>query len=891
MSCPLSPAYDAWLRDGGTIVTASDRAARNLRNAFSRQRLTEGMCAWPTPDIMDWTALISRTWTECGLDDQIVLNRAQEEHLWAGIVEDQSSLTALLPEARHRLAQQAMQAYALLCNYSPRHLDPSARKTWTLDKAIFSGWMTAFEIVCRTHNGISPGRMPLEMLPRLTADITPRSPLLLVGFDRLQPTQEAFLRAWGAWRFADPGEPARKVHYWSASDPLQELEVCASWCSQFLRDDPARSVLIVSQDVAERRGEIERAFLEHMPGTSSTAFEFSLGVPLDESPAPKAHLLMLRWLLEPLEESALDWLLATGFAAQTREERLALQAAMRSLRDAGLQRPHWSLAQWIQMASRNSPLPSEWTKRMQAAQRCSADFPNMSRPPSEWSEWISALLRDMRPQGGRDFTSAEFQAMRRFDEALDTCASLGFSGTRISWRAFLAALSRAMTQTLFSTESEDAPALITGPSEAAGLHADAVWFLGVDEDSWPSAGRAHPLLPLQLQRDTGMPHADALQEWTLADAMTTRLMASAPIVQFSFARRKESVEARPSRIALKIAPLQTMLSERHSGWLQDQTLSFRDTARIPFTARESAGGAGILTTQSQCPFKAFATYRLGAQDWNAGQPFLNPMQRGELVHAVLRSIWSGPPNGLSDSDDLEKRLPELETFVASHVHRLVPDVLKGKVEDWMPPRYLELERIRLTELIVEWLRYETIRVPFTVIDVEVPRPVSVAGLPLNLRIDRLDRLNDGSVFVIDYKTGDISPSEWRTPRPGDVQVPLYATFAMDQPEPIGGLAFATVRASQAKYAGLFTHPTETLFPGLKSSDPLVKNPLTLAMLDDWRHCIEQLAQDYLEGRAEVDPRKGAETCRRCGFHALCRIDENRSPGDEDQEEGGVSLDA
>jgi hypothetical protein len=40
---------DAWLRDGGLVVTASDRAARALGAAFHRARRAEGLLAWPAP--------------------------------------------------------------------------------------------------------------------------------------------------------------------------------------------------------------------------------------------------------------------------------------------------------------------------------------------------------------------------------------------------------------------------------------------------------------------------------------------------------------------------------------------------------------------------------------------------------------------------------------------------------------------------------------------------------------------------------------------------------------------------------------------------------------------------------------------------------------------------
>jgi len=58
-----------------------------------------------------------------------------------------------------------------------------------------------------------------------------------------------------------------------------------------------------------------------------------------------------------------------------------------------------------------------------------------------------------------------------------------------------------------------------------------------------------------------------------------------------------------------------------------------------------------------------------------------------------------------------------------------------------------------------------------------------------VRLDRIDRLNDDSLLVIDYKSGTVSPSSWDLPRPDDVQLPLYAGFALDDgPENAGALS-------------------------------------------------------------------------------------------------------
>ena len=144
--------------------------------------------------------------------------------------------------------------------------------------------------------------------------------------------------------------------------------------------------------------------------------------------------------------------------------------------------------------------------------------------------------------GTRTFASAEFQVMQRWQQTVDDCASLGFNGRRIAWAEFLEALTRAVDETLFAPESQDAPILIAGPAESAGLTADAIWFLGANQDAWPAGGPTHPLLPLPVQRDAGMPHASAQLDWDLAAVMTRRLLASTAEIRFSCARQSEGVE-------------------------------------------------------------------------------------------------------------------------------------------------------------------------------------------------------------------------------------------------------------------------------------------------------------------------------------------------------------
>jgi ATP-dependent helicase/nuclease subunit B len=588
----------------------------------------------------------------------------------------------------------------------------------------------------------------------------------------------------------------------------------------------------------------------------------------------------------------LDWLFSTGHTTATEQETAALQAHMRTLRSRGLEQPSWTLQAFIQPLVARSPddhqgrsPASIWLDRITQVQRRLAEFARRPQTPLDWAELIPQLLEEAAWPGGRPLSSAEFQAARRWQLALETTGSLGFDGRPIDWKDFLSALARALEETLFAPESRDAPIQIAGPAESAGLTADAVWFLGATEDAWPASGATHPLLPPEVQREANMPHATPQLDWDLAQAITGRLLATAPEVHFSYARQIEGVQSRPSRLIAALAgPPQPLPAELAPAPSADPlTICIEDFSRIPYPPGRVHGGASVLTFQSQCPFKAFATARLAAQSWQPAQAGLTPSQRGQLLHAVLHAVWAGPTRGIRSHAEL-LALPDRRAFVAGHVQRVFAAELRPALRQRMPARYLELEQLRLTRLVTEWLEYETARAPFEVLETEAERGVSLAGLIFDLRLDRIDRLNDGSLLVIDYKSGDVSPKSWDLPRPDDVQLPLYAGFALDEDQELGGLVFAKLRPGGHAFAGCVGAPSVTLIPGLKNHTALAKGTLTAEQLMDWRDRIQQLAKDFLNGRAEVDPREYPNTCERCGLQTLCRIQEKQAVA-EDAEDG------
>jgi probable DNA repair protein len=882
---------DAWLRQGGMVVTASERAARAVIAGYHRARQAERLTAWAAPNVLDWKSFVRSAWTARTADGRLLLNPAQERSIWAGIAAADGRLVTLLEGPRYRLAALAMDAHQLLCSHAPKLLRPSARSGWQNDPAAFSRWLSAFDETCESASLISPARLPMELLELLQdglagAGQAARPPLLLAGFDRVTPMQRAVFDAWGDWREVAPGQPAAQVYFYEASDNQAELAACALWCKNKLAANPGERILVVTQNAEADRGEIERALLSHTGSGGAPLFEFSLGIPLSRVALPRAAQLLLRWLSGPIAEHELDWLFSTGHAAASPSETAGLQAYMRALRQRGLAQPAWNLHAFVRPVvglSQGSTLPSEWAERMTRARRRLDEFAGRARSPLEWAELVPQLLQETGWPGSHELSSAEFQAARSWQQAVETAGSLGFDGRRVAWRDFLSELARTVEETLFAAESHDAPIQMAGPAESAGLTADAIWFLGASEDTWPASSAMHALLPSEVQRETKMPHATPQLDWDLAEAITARLLGSALEVRFSYAKQVAGTESRPSRLISQMAgepiPLTAELVPLpHPAPL---TVSVEDFSCVPYPAGKVAGGASVLTFQSQCPFKAFAASRLRAQDWEPAQAGLTPIQRGQLLHDVMHAVWGGPPEGIRTHGEL-LALTDRESWVADHVRRVFETGLQPGLRERMPRRYLELEQQRLTGLVTAWLDYEATRIPFEVVETEAARTETIAGLSFKLRLDRLDRLMDGSFLVVDYKSGNVSPRSWDLPRPNDVQLPLYAGFALDEDQELGGLVFAKLRPGELEFAGCIGAPAATLFAGLKSSSSLVKNTLTAEQIMGWRDCIEQLTRDFLEGRAEVDPREPPETCKQCGLQTLCRIQENEG-GFEDEE--------
>jgi hypothetical protein len=310
--------------------------------------------------------------------------------------------------------------------------------------------------------------------------------------------------------------------------------------------------------------------------------------------------------------------------------------------------------------------------------------------------------------------------------------------------------------------------------------------------------------------------------------------------------------------------------------------SFIDDSELPaLPSHEVGGGASVLKLQAACGFLAFAELRLRATEPKSSTMGFDAGESGSMLHRVLQFFWKK----VETQDKLRSMSwVERDEMLTRALDAALPSRLH--VHDGWDRAYLWLQKQRLRSLLQQWLDQELQRGPFAVSDVERKELVTVGPLTLEVRVDRIDAVEDG-LFLVDYKTGaDVDTKQWTGPRPDDPQLPLYTLLA--EADELKGVAFARVRAGRdMKWQGY--QAEEGILP-LSRSKTNIRDIASLA--EEWRETLVRLAEDFAAGKADVFPKSYEKNCTRCAQRLLCRVDPSSLLGisDDVDEEAEDSVD-
>ena len=946
----MAQLFDALsTQDRITVVTPNRRLAAYLKEQFDTAQREAGRTAWATPDILPLNTFLERSYRALNIRDKAgtrpqLLDAAQSQLLWEQVVSAADVASHLLSVTQ--TARQAAAAWSVAQAWT---LLPAMRSAALFEDAqIFLGWAQRFQQLCRERNVFDAAALPavvtasMQKNPHDWIEMLPRH-LFTAGFDITTPQQQYYIatcRTLGVsvqsvlTSTVAAQSQCHRVEFESEDD---ELRGCAAWARQRLQIKANQRIAIVVPDLRAKRSGIVRGLIDALQpglragalgaaGSVSSGFNISLGLALNQYALVNDALS----LLEFSQNRHIDFLtvsaiLRSPFIAGGTSEigpRASLDAALREVLAPkislfGLQRT-LKLANTVAVKRGVTECLSLLTLIDNAASvdvaaaGSTPTLKSIARKPSprDWSRHFGRVLLAWGFPGDETLDSTDYQVLEKFRDALATLAMLEAVQPRMRADEALNNLRRIVADTVFQPEAQEgaqAPIQVLGILESAGQSFDAMWVTGLSEEAWPLAARPNPFIPAALQRTAGVTEASAAASLALDQRITDGWRRCAPDVVFSHAKagigsnaseqpRAASALTRDIALTDLSALIGESAPDTHDTDYARALFSIRRHEAIPESAlpelakpTKVAGGAAVLRDQSACPFRAFARHRLGARALGVPEEGLDAAERGTLLHRVLGLVWARL--------ETHARLMAMDeatmaSLVSEKVRKAIAEA-QAKGMDSLAGRFADIEQARLTRLVIEWLIYERERASFEVVACEQSHDVVLSGLSMRLRLDRLDRLADGTHALIDYKSGAAKVGAWLGARPDEPQLPLYFQTAA---QTISVLAFARVkRGRRGKVFGFEgVSAAENLLPdvgpietkyGMEKKGYISWDVLTA----EWEESLNALATNFIHGDARVDPKNGSLTCAQCDLHSVCRISELTSTqvADEDDAEGSA----
>jgi probable DNA repair protein len=882
--------YDL-LTNEATVLTASRHLAHALRQEYAQQAQLQGLRVWPTPKILPWPTYLRNACQKLRNQQARpprLLSELQAVALWQRIIASSDTGQGLLNAAQ--AARNAQRSWQRLHQYL---IPLPAVAAYPSEEAqAFTQWAQRFITETQQHQWLDSARFS-DYLHR--HHFQPDTPLALVGFDQITADMQRLLRDWqqrGATVLQPQGfSRAAQARTVAVGNSDSELRLAASWARQQLESGRTRIAVVVPK-LAAQAAQVQRRFTEVFAPAQrcidepATPTAFHVVATPTLSSYPLVHHALL--LLELLQGRA-DMLLVGQLLRSPYLEGYEAEAAARALADVVARkerREQWDCNELQRFAE---------TQHCEQLAACMLATGNYLREhkntalPSQWTARFTQLLKLSGWSRGRALNSSEQQTLNKFQQTVAELSALDELLGKVSLSTAVSTLRAACNAASFAPEGLDQAVTVIDIDSVAGMQFDALWVMGLHAGDWPPAPEPDPFVPLELQLEYALPDASAEHCLKLAQQQLRRLVNCADEVILSWPQHDDDAELRASPLLATWPVVEsTMLAQASARSFSQQLFATRPTLeslmddRAPPQAPGAAkGGSRILELQSRCAFRAQAELRLHASAMSTVSVAVEATERGDLVHRVLTEVWQQLKDSeglrafvLTDTQSAVGLKPDLQAIVQSIAQRIAQQVIPG----------ITLYRRRLAsleaQLCVEWimalLQVEAQRLPFRVQAAEQGEPYELSGMKIKIKLDRVDELADGGKLLIDYKTGDSNHSrDWLDKTPGRPRSPQLPLYALAHPQQLAGICFAIMAPGVAEFRGLAD--TDSIAPGIvdyAQQKPLAK----LAGIETWdellRHwtvVLNDLAQQYLSGAAQVNPLPGE--CKFCHLHGLCRVHE------------------
>ena len=905
-----------------TVVTPNHRLARALKDRFDHYQTEHHKEVWHSADILPFTSFLERIYLDALYSSQsfkipLLLTSGQAHLLWQEIIQSSEVGKELLTIARTaRLAYEAWQllyAWQLSSEINNSFLD--------VDCSVFQAWAERYNEFLTKNHQVDPACLA-DLIIDVYEQIPIRKPeyLFCYGFEILTPQHITFLHKLKASgceviRVQPPviaqsqsNSIVFKPRRLGCVDRHEEVFRAALWARSRLEANPNASIAVVVPNLVNERKTIARIFAEvmqpdvraalpHMQSQQShTPFNISLGLPLTAYPLVDTALSLLELITYGLTYDRASNLLRSPFLGGSESEMN--QRAVLDIRMRPYAAPFVTLEQILilvhqfgqdgekndESVGTQSPVLA---KNLSALHSFYQNYLPRQGHHAVYAQLFSQVLQVMGFPGERTLDSAEYQTLKKWQEVVAEFASLDNVITVTSFADAVRRLKYMVANSVFQPETPRVPIQILGVLEAAGMVFDHLWVMGLSDEQWPLQPHPNPFLPYSVQKKARIPMGSVTEALNYSRQLTDGWLRSAKEIIVSYPRFGDGIDAQeimPSSMirAMPEGVVDLPQFKHHRDLMIDASNleCITDDHVKPLAQQAVTGGVAVIKDYAACPFLAWARHRMKIEDRMEPHAGLNALERGILVHHTLCLIW----RQLKTKDALDTiQQIDLEEMLTYAVDQAISAINKSRPHA-VTRRFAAIERRRLKHLLRSWLDEEKKRDNFSVVETEESHTIKIGELKLKGRLDRLDKLHNGQLLIIDYKTRKFKIETMLGERPDEPQLPLYLVMIESMASTAAGVAFASIKKGQMGFSAILSElnvlPGERAFSQIKSCTQFQTWDDLVAK---WKHDLTQLASGFLSGDARVSPKHHPVTCQYCEMQPFCRIHERHGYVIEDQE--------
>lgn len=682
-----------------------------------------------------------------------------------------------------------------------------------------------------------------------------RSGLSAAPPTRSRAISNLFLPPKASARWVDLPEDQRRlsaVRLMESAHPGEEAQAIAVLIREAL-EQPERRVALITPD----RGLAARV-LAHLRRWEIEADD-TAGTCLPQTPAGRLFLLLAELAAEAAAPVPLIALLSHPLARQG-DDRPAWLEKVRLL-DRGLRgpRPGAGLAP---LRPKGEKIDAAWWSEVEGLLAPLLDMPEDS-PLANWLDLLATVAE--RLCGEAIWGGADGRSLASFVEELREAAR--GVGSVVPTRDLAAALRDAMNRSAVRPPWGGHPRVqVYGLIEARMSRADLVICGSLHEGSWPAAPGTEALLPPAVLRHLGVPGGEfriGLSAHDLAAAL------GAPEVVLSWARRDEAGPVIPSRFVLRVqAMLGAELAKVHvekNALACAQAIDRAEPAPPYPRPRPDPSSEQRLVEISATaldrlrgdPYQFYASGILGLGTLDPLDSTPSAAWKGTAVHEILdRWHKAGAVRG-----ELQPLAHEVLDEMSAH------------------PLMRSLWQPRLLKAL-EWVEEEVLRqqaMGRAVLGTEIKGGMTFDGIRVHGRADRIDRLPDGSLGIVDYKTGK-PPSPRMVEEGFALQLGLIGLIAQE-----GGFEGIAGAPARFEYWSLSKRPRGQDFG--YAEEPILQGAKKRGVpRDEFLERTEVFLGDairrWIKGREPFTARLNPDYPGYADYDQLMRLDEWQSRGDD-----------